>query len=617
MNTLQLTTSFNYACGRSDSIAAMIGYLMKRGIGVVVCCNNSERAKDLADLGIRHYILPINEKKKTPALLVFNYFRLLQIVKKEKIDVIHSHHRWCSLIAFFVARRIKIPLVCSDHNELWGKRFLTKWGDAVITGSESNREHLIRYFKLAPEKITLIPAFAEFPDEPPEEEVIGLRVKLGLEDKIVFGCVGRLAEIKNVQLLLRAAERLIKLNKGVTVLLVGDGGCKYKLVSLAKSLGIEKNVIFAGQQDKARLALYYRLFDCCVLTSDNEGTSIVLLEAMKMGVPVIATKVGGALDFIHHGENGFLIDKDDIDSLVRCMEYYLGSGQRRREMGGRGKETVLEKYNANSMADTLVEAYRKARSLYFLKTNETVKIGKIRINNIHLDDVFPAIERFIKEKKPVFIVTPNVDHIVKIQNDTEFLNVYKDASLVLPDGMPILWAAKFLKSPLKEKISGSDLFPALCAVAAERDYRIFFLGGREGSAQKAAEVLKAKHNNLKIVGYYSPPFGFENRKTENEKIINMIKEAGPDILFVGLGAPKQEKWIYKYRDRYRVPVSIGIGVSFEFVAGMIKRAPLWMQKTGLEWLWRLMMEPGRLWKRYLINDMRFFWLVFKQKLKPR
>jgi N-acetylglucosaminyldiphosphoundecaprenol N-acetyl-beta-D-mannosaminyltransferase len=243
-----------------------------------------------------------------------------------------------------------------------------------------------------------------------------------------------------------------------------------------------------------------------------------------------------------------------------------------------------------------------------------IDICGVKIDNINIFEVLQTIENHILKKSNSFIVTPNVDHIVKIQEDSMFKNVYKEASLVLADGMPILWAAKLLGKPLKEKISGSDLFPKLCEVAAEKGYKLFFLGGRPGSALKADEVLRNRYPDIQIVGTYSPPFGFENGKEENDKIIRIIKDAKPDILFVGLGAPKQEKWIYKYRNEYQVPVSIGVGVSFEFVSGMVKRAPLWMQRVGLEWFWRLMMEPKRLWKRYLIDDPVFFWLVLKQKL---
>jgi len=236
------------------------------------------------------------------------------------------------------------------------------------------------------------------------------------------------------------------------------------------------------------------------------------------------------------------------------------------------------------------------------------------VDNVSMQEVIKTIENLIEKKEQIYVVTPNVDHIVKLQSDVDLRKVYEDARLILADGMPLMWAAKLLGSPLKEKISGSDLFPKLCEVAAEKGYKLFFLGGRPGAALKASEVLKSKYPHIQIVGVYSPPFGFENDKEENDKIIKMIKDAEPDILFVGLGAPKQEKWIYRHKDECQVPVSIGIGVSFEFVSGMVKRAPIWMQKAGLEWFWRLMMEPKRLWKRYLIDDMKFFWLVFKQKL---
>ncbi|MDD5679787.1 MAG: WecB/TagA/CpsF family glycosyltransferase [Candidatus Omnitrophica bacterium] len=230
-----------------------------------------------------------------------------------------------------------------------------------------------------------------------------------------------------------------------------------------------------------------------------------------------------------------------------------------------------------------------------------------------MQEAIEKIETFIKNKKPVYVVTPNVDHIVKLQSDDKFKEIYSKASLILADGMPLMWASKFLRTPIKERVPGSDLFPEACKMANERGYKVFLLGGSPGSAQKSAEVLKKMYSEIRIAGVYSPPYGFENNADENSKIVNMIKDSRADILFVGLGAPKQEKWIYLHKNEYQVPVSIGVGASFEFISGMIKRAPRWMQKSGLEWFWRLMMEPGRLWKRYLVDDTRFFRLVFKQR----
>lgn len=251
------------------------------------------------------------------------------------------------------------------------------------------------------------------------------------------------------------------------------------------------------------------------------------------------------------------------------------------------------------------------------KDKNRVIICGIEIDNISMSETIDAITASVDKKENIFVVTPNVDHIVKLRHDKNFLEAYKNASLIVTDGMPILWAAMFLGRPLKEKVSGSDLFLKLCEVASRKGYRLFFLGGREGAAVGASEALKRRYPDIQIAGMYSPPFGFENNPEENNKISGMIRSSRPHILFVGLSAPKQEEWIFRHYRELGVPVSIGVGVTFEFVSGIIKRAPRWMQKAGLEWFWRLMMEPKRLWKRYLIDDMEFFWLILKQKIRRR
>jgi N-acetylglucosaminyldiphosphoundecaprenol N-acetyl-beta-D-mannosaminyltransferase len=172
-----------------------------------------------------------------------------------------------------------------------------------------------------------------------------------------------------------------------------------------------------------------------------------------------------------------------------------------------------------------------------------------------------------------------------------------------------------LRQPIRERICGSDLFVHLAGIAAKKGYKLFFLGGRPESARKTAGILTRKHPDVRIVGVYSPPFGFEKDADENQKVMDLIRSARPDILLVGLGTPKQEKWIKEYYRKTGVPVSIGIGASFEFTAGIVKRAPLWIRRCGFEWLWRLTLEPFRLGKRYLVEDLEFFLLILKQKWK--
>ncbi|MBI4782349.1 MAG: WecB/TagA/CpsF family glycosyltransferase [Oscillatoriophycideae cyanobacterium NC_groundwater_1537_Pr4_S-0.65um_50_18] len=224
------------------------------------------------------------------------------------------------------------------------------------------------------------------------------------------------------------------------------------------------------------------------------------------------------------------------------------------------------------------------------------------------------IHHVLSSSQPEYVVTPNAHHVIMLQKDAEFQKIYRDAFLSVPDGVPLLWAAKFLDTPLSDRVNGTDLFENLCAIAAEKDLKVFFLGGRPGAAEKVKETLQARHPALKVVGTCCPPYGFESQPDELEQINSKIRAAAPHILFVGLGAPKQEKWTYANYQELGVPISVSIGVSFELVADMVKRAPVLMQKMGLEWLFRLLVEPRRLWQRYIIGNPHFIWLVLKQRV---
>jgi N-acetylglucosaminyldiphosphoundecaprenol N-acetyl-beta-D-mannosaminyltransferase len=244
-----------------------------------------------------------------------------------------------------------------------------------------------------------------------------------------------------------------------------------------------------------------------------------------------------------------------------------------------------------------------------------VNICGVKIDRYSFNEVVDIIiDRAISGGKPEYVVTPNAQHIVTLQNDAHFRKIYQNAFLVVPDGVPLLWAAKLLNTPLRDRVNGTDLFEHLCAVAANKGLKIFLLGGRFGAADKAAHILQKKYPNLNIVGTYCPSYGFEIDPTELSQINQMIETTNPDILFVGLGAPKQEKWIDANYQILGVPISVGIGVSFELVSGMVSRAPTWMQKAGLEWLYRLIVEPRRLWKRYIFGNAVFILLVLQQRL---
>ncbi len=244
-----------------------------------------------------------------------------------------------------------------------------------------------------------------------------------------------------------------------------------------------------------------------------------------------------------------------------------------------------------------------------------INICGVQVDDYSLDQVIEQIIAHAKSRKaPGYVVTPNAQHIVMLQNNDRFQQIYQQATLSVPDGVSLLWAAEFLGTPLQGRVNGTDLFEQLCQAAAEVGLKVFFLGGRPGAAEGAAQVLTTRHPKLQIAGTYCPPYGFEADPSERERIQAVVAAAAPDILFVGLGAPKQEYWIAEHYQQLGIPISIGIGVSFEFVAGTVQRAPKLLQKTGLEWAFRLVTEPKRLWKRYVFGNSLFTWLVLKQKL---
>lgn len=239
------------------------------------------------------------------------------------------------------------------------------------------------------------------------------------------------------------------------------------------------------------------------------------------------------------------------------------------------------------------------------------------MDNVSLEEAVAHIEVCIKERRTGQIITPNVDQIVRIEKDHYFKEICDNAELLLVDGHPLLWIARFYKTPLKEKICGSDLVPHLCELASRKGYSVFFLGAAPGVAQKAAEEMTKRNPGLRVAGTYSPPLGFEKDDQETARMNQMLKQSKADMLFVGLGVPKQDIFIYENMHQYEIPLSFSIGGAIDFIAGEQKRAPRWMNRIGMEWLYRLAHNPVRMFKRYIVDDMKIFGLAWKYRNRGR
>jgi N-acetylglucosaminyldiphosphoundecaprenol N-acetyl-beta-D-mannosaminyltransferase len=246
---------------------------------------------------------------------------------------------------------------------------------------------------------------------------------------------------------------------------------------------------------------------------------------------------------------------------------------------------------------------------------DRVGIGYALVDNCSSREACTAIIEHAKlGGEPAYATTANAQHIVLLDRDRRLREIYDRADLVVPDGVSLLLAARLYGRSLQERVAGVDMFQTLCGLAAENGLHVFLLGGRPGSADLASIALKQRFPALQT-STYCPPLGFEKTMAGLKETAQAIRAASPDLLFVAFGAPKQEYWIYEHGLQLSVPVCVGVGGSFEMVAGVVRRAPLWIQKLNCEWLYRLCLEPRRLWRRYLIGNLEFAAIVIRQRVR--
>lgn len=239
--------------------------------------------------------------------------------------------------------------------------------------------------------------------------------------------------------------------------------------------------------------------------------------------------------------------------------------------------------------------------------------NKKYILNIGIDNI--TQKDLLENLSKGFLVTPNVDHLIKLQKDKEFYEIYKSADWIICDSKIISLCLSFLGTPIKEVIPGSSFFTAFYEYHKNNEkIKIFLLGSAEGIATQAMDKINSKVGRNIVIGAHSPSFGFENNEEECSSIISLINESGANVLLVGVSAPKQEKWIYKYRNElHQIDIFLPLGATIDFEAGHINRAPIFFQKIALEWFYRMIKDPKRLIKRYLIEDLPFFYYLIKQK----
>lgn len=224
------------------------------------------------------------------------------------------------------------------------------------------------------------------------------------------------------------------------------------------------------------------------------------------------------------------------------------------------------------------------------------------IDRVDLSDAVDRIRGFLHSGAPHQVMTVNLDFLTIAQKDRRFRDLINGSDLAVADGMPLVWLSRLKRQPLPQRVTGVELVDRSAAIAADRGEGVYLLGAAPGIARAAADRLQERHPGLQIAGVYSPPFRPLSEE-EDERIVDSIRAAAPGFLFVAFGAPRQDIWIRTHLERLQVPVAMGVGCVLDILAGAVRRAPSWVQAAGLEWTYRLVHEPRRLWRRYVLNDM--------------
>lgn len=241
--------------------------------------------------------------------------------------------------------------------------------------------------------------------------------------------------------------------------------------------------------------------------------------------------------------------------------------------------------------------------------NERVTLFGCNIDNVSMEETLERVEGFVRARRPHQHVVVNVDKLVKASRDEDLRRIINACDLVNVDGMPVVWASRLLGKPLKERVAGIDLFEALMRRAADKGWRVFLLGARPDVVREVAATYARRYPSLVLAGVRD---GYWQGKDAEAGVVRQVRDSGADLLFVAISSPKKEQFLGLYQADMRIPFAMGVGGSFDVAIGRVRRAPAWMQKAGLEWFFRFLQEPRRMFRRYFIDDMTFIWLVIRE-----
>lgn len=342
------------------------------------------------------------------------------------------------------------------------------------------------------------------------------------------------------------------------------------------------------------------------------GTRLKIIESLSMGLPVVSTSIGAQGLNLKDGTDILLAD--DAGAFAAKVVDALSSEILRKNLQSNGIRQAHEHFAWKLIGKDLANSYPAMST----PNRDRVRMLDIPFDRVSLEGTLARISEMVESRQPSQIATANVDFLVQSRRDPELREILENAPLVLCDGTPLVWLSRLLGKALPERVAGSDMTPHLLALAERKGWRVFFLGGKEQVLEQAVENVGNHYPRLEIAGSYSPAFA-PLEDMDQDEILRRIEFASPDILLTFFGCPKQEKWLSRHLATSGVPVGIGLGATVDFLAGNRKRAPRWMRRSGLEWVFRLLQEPRRLFQRYA-TDLSVFvaaaWTELRRNSNP-
>lgn len=432
---------------------------------------------------------------------------------------------------------------------------------------------------------------------------------------------GRLSEEKGLRTLLRAWKLS---GANITLRIVGNGPLRSELETECERLELQ-DVHFVGELEHSETIEVIKAAHFLLMPSEcYEAYPMTVAEAAACAVAVIATRHGALAEVVQHNETGLLFNPFDVHDLGAMIDWACCHPEAIAEMGRAAREKYEAELTAEQNLPQLLSIYERAGASCELRAPAkraekltedasaaptaacpSFSVLGVPVNATQIPEVVRQMNQWTGERGPCRMIAVTGMHgVIEAQHDADFRGVLTSADMVVPDGIPLVWLGRLRGFALRRRVYGPELMLTFCERAAGNGLRHFLYGGEPGQADKLAAILQERFPGLLIVGTYSPPFRPLTAE-EDAQVSTMINEAAPDVVWIGLGTPKQERWMHEHRTKLRVPVLVGVGAAFDIHTGTKSQAPVWMREHGLEWLFRLMQEPRRLWKRYLIYGSEF------------